>query len=372
MLSGVDPGMSHSRDLNHGSATWHWQRSRWSCASGHQDRDNHLRGSTPSAASKMPTNSSSCSSWDFSVMLKNFINITPLKCPSTIRCRLVLWLSPGTWSEKHDRTMRWLTLQCRCGRTITPCTWTRNLFFVRSLFLVTNKHRLFYSTTQTWSSSRQPNIPSGVVAIILLNLKRWWTVKLNSSVDTRRWAKWSNELRFVWQMATNTGGRVWTLTISCKFTTRHWETHLRLFPHKSIRRGVVFYASSFTSSTHLRVWHILGSCVVLVLIGRNWSTNGKNWSSVVRHDNVKFSNTSTQRVMNFNNTNAFGSVLSLFALSWQGDAVHRLCHDGFDIFIQEMVEIAWWWPQMGWCHPWWQTNEILYELMMIGTVFEWI
>ncbi len=168
-------------------------------------------------------------------------------------------------------------------------------------------------------------------------------------------------------MVMNTRGRVWTSIISCKFTTQHCETRLRLFPCESVRRKVVFYASSFTSSTHLQVWSILRSCVVLVLIGRNWYTNGKNWSSVVHHDNVKFSNTSTRRVMNFNNANAFGSVLSLFTLSWQGDAVHRLCCDGFDIFIEEVVEIAWWRPQMGWCRPWWQTIEILYELTMVGT-----
>ncbi len=51
-------------------------------------------------------------------------------------------------------------------------------------------------------------------------------------------------------------------------------------------------------------------------------------------------------------------------------AVHRLRRDGFDIFIEEVVEIAWWRPQMRWCHPWWQTNTILYGLTMVGTVFE--
>ncbi len=45
----------------------------------------------------------------------------------------------------------------------------------------------------------------------------------------------------------------WTLIISCKFTARHCEARLRLFPCESVRRRVVFYASSFTSSTHLRV-----------------------------------------------------------------------------------------------------------------------
>ena len=372
MLLGVDPGTSHSRDLNHGSATWHWRRSRWSCASGHWDRDNHLRGSIPSAASNMPTNSSSCSSWDFIVTLKNFINVMPLKCPSTIKRRLVLWLLPGTWSGKHDRTMRWLTLQCRCGRTIMLCVWSRNSFFIRSPFLVTNKHGLFYSTTRIWSSSRQPSIPSGVVAIVLPNLKRWWTVKLNSSVGATKWAKWSNKLWFVWQMVTNTGGRVWTSVISCKFMARHCETRLRLFPHESIRRRVVFYASSLMSSTHLRVWRVLGSCVVLVFVRRNWSTTGKTdllWcvmtmSSFPTPPLNEWWISTTQ-------THSVPFCLYLHCCD-KVHAVHRLRHDGFNIFIEEVVEIAWWQPQMGWCCPWWQTNVILYELTMVGTVFEWI
>ncbi len=141
-----------------------------------------------------------------------------------------------------------------------------------------------------------------------------------------------------WLRTPEGGGELWLFHV--KFTARHRETRLRLFPHESVRRSMVFYASSFTSSAHLRVWRVLGSCVLLVLIGRNWSTTGKTdllWCITT------MSSFSTPPLDEWwISTTQMHSVQFCLHLHCRDKvhAVHRLRCDGFDVFIAKVVEIA--------------------------------
>ncbi len=62
---------------------------------------------------------------------------------------------------------------------------------------------------------------------------------------------------------------------------------------------------------------------------------------MVCHDNAEFFYTSTRRVMNFNNADAFGSILFHLYCRDKVLAVHMLRRDGFDVFIDKVVEIIW-------------------------------